>query len=192
MSVEDLITACRFVEVDEHFVAGEAIRHFSCGEADLDDFFRNDVALNTEKMVGRTYAFVREKDGVIVSIFTIATDSINVSVLLNNRRRKIKEMVEKPLRRYPGILIGRLGVNKDLEGLGYGTAIMEYIKLWLMDSVPVGFRFLIVDAYNNPKTLHFYEKNQFYYVFSTEQQEIESSGIATCPTRLMIYDFRSA
>lgn len=192
MSVEDLITACRFVEVDEHFVAGEAMRHFSCGEADLDDFFRNDVALNTEKMVGRTYAFVREEDGVIVSIFTIATDSINVSVLPNNRRRKIKEMVEKPLRRYPGILIGRLGVNKDLEGLGYGTAIMEYIKLWLMDSVPVGFRFLIVDAYNNPKTLHFYEKNQFYYVFSTEQQEIESSGIATCPTRLMIYDFRSA
>lgn len=127
MSVEELITACRFVEVDEAFVAGVAMATFSC---------------------------------------------------------------DKPLRRYPGILIGRLGVNKDLSGQGYGTAIMEYIKLWLMDSVPVGFRFLIVDAHNNPNTLHYYEMNQFYYVFSTEQQEIESSGIESCPTRLMIYDFK--
>lgn len=190
MSVEELITACRFVEVDETFVAGAAMAAFSCGEEDLDDFFHNRIIFNTEKMVGRTYAFVRREDGVVVSIFTVATDSINVSVLPNNRRRKIKETVDKPLRRYPGILIGRLGVNKDLSGQGYGTAIMEYIKLWLMDSVPVGFRFLIVDAHNNPNTLHYYEKNHFYYVFSTEQQEIKSSGIDGCPTRLMIYDFK--
>lgn len=190
MSVEELITRCRFMEVNEAFVASAAMADFVCGEDDLDDFFHNNVIINTDKMVGRTYAFVERESGIIVSLFTMATDSINVSVLPNNRRRKIKEAVDKPLRRYPGILIGRLGVNIKLSGKGYGSAIMEYIKLWLMDSVPVGFRFLIVDAYNNANTLHYYEKNGFRYVFSTEQQEIESSGIASCPTRLMIYDFK--
>lgn len=178
------------MEVNEAFVASAAMADFVCGEDDLDDFFHNNVIINTDKMVGRTYAFVERESGIIVSLFTMATDSINVSVLPNNRRRKIKETVDKPLRRYPGILIGRLGVNIKLSGKGYGSAIMEYIKLWLMDSVPVGFRFLIVDAYNNANTLHYYEKNGFRYVFSTEQQEIESSGIASCPTRLMIYDFK--
>lgn len=190
MSVEELITSCRFVEVNEAFVASAAMADFVCGEDDLDDFFHNNVLINTDKMVGRTYAFVERESGVVVSLFTMATDSINVSVLPNNRRRKIKETVDKPLRRYPGILIGRLGVNIKLSGKGYGSAIMEYIKLWLMDSVPVGFRFLIVDAYNNINTLRYYEKNGFRYVFSTEQQEIESSGMASCPTRLMIYDFK--
>lgn len=191
MSVEELILTCRFVEVDEAFVAGAAMAHFSCGEEDLDDFFRCSVVPNTEKMVGRTYAFVRKEDGKIVSIFTIAADSINVSVLPNNRRRKIRETVDKPLRRYPGILIGRFGVEQTLSHQGYGTAIMQYIKLWLLDSVPVGFRFLIVDAYNNPDTLRYYERNQFDYVFSSERQEIESSGLASCPTRLMVFDFKA-
>lgn len=190
MSVEELISSCRFLEVNETFAASAAMADFACGEDDLDDFFHNNVLINTDKMVGRTYAFVERKSGVVVSLFTMAADSINVSVLPNNRRRKIKETVDKPLRRYPGILIGRLGVNIKLSGRGYGSAIMEYIKLWLMDSVPVGFRFLIVDAYNNINTLRYYEKNGFRYVFSTEQQEIESSGIASCPTRLMIYDFK--
>ena len=32
-------------------------------------------------------------------------------------------------------------------------------------------RFLTVDAYNNPQVLAYYQKNDFSFVFSTEQQE---------------------
>ena len=42
----------------------------------------------------------------------------------------VTENGEKNLRRFPGVLIGRLGTNSKLSGLGYGTAVMDFIKAW--------------------------------------------------------------
>ena len=36
---------------------------------------------------------------------------------------------EKPLRRYPGVLIGRLGVSRDFAGLGIGSEALQFIHL---------------------------------------------------------------
>jgi hypothetical protein len=50
---------------------------------------------------------------------------------------------------------------------------------------------LIVDAYNNEAPLGFYQKNEFLFLFSTEQQEAENLGYdvaKTLHTRLMYYD----
>lgn len=56
-----------------------------------------------------------------------------------------------------------------------------------------GCRFLIVDAYNNEAPLGFYQKNEFLFLFSTEQQEAENLGYdvaKTLHTRLMYYDLK--
>ena len=53
--------------------------------------------------------------------------------------------------------------------------------------------FLIVDAYNNEAPLGFYQKNEFLFLFSTEQQEAENLGYditKTLHTRLMYYDLK--
>ncbi len=34
-----------------------------------------------------------------------------------------------------------------------------------------GCRFIVVDAYNNDRTFHFYEKNGFKPLYKTEQEE---------------------
>ena len=50
---------------------------------------------------------------------------------------------------------------------------------------------MIVDAYNRPTTMAFYEQNGFKTVFSTEQQEKEYRCIeadVSLSTRLMYYD----
>lgn len=48
----------------------------------------------------------------------------------------------------------------------------------------------VVDAYNNEKTLHFYESNSFKYLHASEEEEcryynIENKEIST---RLMYFD----
>jgi hypothetical protein len=50
---------------------------------------------------------------------------------------------------------------------------------------------VIVDAYNTPSTMAFYEQNGFTTVFSTEQQEKDYRHITSetsLSTRLMFYD----
>lgn len=66
--------------------------------------------------MGKSYCFRKNDDPTkIVCAFTVSNDSIRIYDLPRSRKDYMKSLThhEKPLRRYPGILIGRLGVNKD-------------------------------------------------------------------------------
>ena len=79
---------------------------------------------------------------------------------------------QKRLNRYPGILIGRIGVSKDFARQGVGSEVLDFIKEWFADeSNKSGCRFVIVDAVNTPDVLSFYQRNGFRFLFSTELQE---------------------
>lgn len=50
---------------------------------------------------------------------------------------------------------------------------------------------MIVDAYNNPETLRYYERNGFDYLFSSEKQEAlytRNDADEPMQTRLMFFD----
>lgn len=70
---------------------------------------------------------------------------------------------------------------------------MEFIKDWFRDEDnKTGCRFLVVDAYNNFKTLNFYERNGFKFLYKDDEEEksfyhINDSVIAT---RLMYFDLK--
>ena len=85
-----------------------------------------------------------------------------------------------------------LGVSKDFNGQGVGSQLLEFIKFIALVRYPNLIRFLLVDAYNDPFILNFYLKNDFLFVFSTEEQEREylkkSSGEEALRTRYMFYD----
>ncbi len=50
-------------------------------------------------------------------------------------------------------------------------------------------RYLAVDALNNPRTLNYYEKNGFAYLFEDEEQEAVSSKMKLpLKTRYMYFD----
>ena len=50
---------------------------FTCGDADLDDFFHNDAERYSEELMGKTYCWITEqKPHRIVALFTLADDSI--------------------------------------------------------------------------------------------------------------------
>jgi len=95
------------------------------------------------------------------------------------------------LKSYPAILIGRLGVATEFSGQSVGSQLIGFIKEFCIANFPDFVRFLLVDAYNEPAIVEFYQKNKFTPVFSTEEQEKENYRqlpAETLQTRYMFYD----
>lgn len=59
---------------------------------------------------------------------------------------------------------------------------MSFIKIWFTDDNKTGCRFIIVDAYNNEETIHFYQKNNFAFLLKNDELD---------ETRLMIFDLKN-
>ena len=168
--VEEFCFHCPYTEE----VAKEC-HEFHCGEADLDDFFSKDAFEYEEFRMGKSYCIrLNDSPKTIVAIYTVSSDSIRIFDLPRSRRDAMLKITHhrKRLKRYPGILIGRLGVNSEFAHQGIGSQVLDVIKLWFDSSVvKAGCRFLIVDALNKPNVLAFYRKNGFETLFTTEQQE---------------------
>lgn len=186
---------CKFYELTEEILS--RCQPFSCGNADLDDFFRNDATRYAHFLMGKTYCFRLNSDpSKMVCALTVSNDSIRIYDLPRSRRDYMKSLThhEKPLRRYPGVLIGRLGVNSEFAGKGIGSEALDFVKGWFFSSSnKTGCRFVIVDAVNEPRVIDFYQKNGFQPLFSTEEQEFSYTvGKKEIPfrldTRLMYYD----
>lgn len=190
-----LLEQCKFYELTEDILAN--CQPFLCGNDDLDDFFRNDATRYAHFLMGKTYCFRLNSDpSKIVCALTVSNDSIRIYDLPRSRRDYMKSLThhEKPLRRYPGVLIGRLGVSCEFAGKGIGSEALDFIKGWFFSSTnKTGCRFVIVDAVNEPQVIAFYQKNGFQPLFSTEEQEASYTvGKKDIPikldTRLMYFD----
>lgn len=169
------------------------IKNFDCGNADLNDFFCNDALKYQEELLGETYFFRLKKTKQIICAFTISNDSIKVYDLPNNRQKKVKQGIprEKQMKSFPAILIGRMGVDVTFAKQGVGSQVMDFIKSYSLLEFKSRCRFLLVDAYNNEKALAFYQRNEFWFVFSTPEQEKEyyaREGNHELKTRFMCFD----
>ena len=180
---------CEMVILSEE----QIISGFDCGNADLNEFFNRDALEYARQMLARTYFFCHNISDAVVCAFSFSASSIKTADLPGSRRKKVKEYVprEKSLKSYPGILIGRLGVSTEFNGQGVGSQLMDVIKDFCLMRFPDFVRFLLVDAYNEPAVIGFYQKNKFSAVFSTEEQEKETyrqSPSDPLQTRYMFYD----
>ena len=170
------------------------LAQFSCGDEDLDDFFANDAYLYDKQLLGKTYYFAMKGSEKIVGAFTVANDSIKASLISTSIRNKLQRKIPntKRTRSYPAVLIGRIGVASDLKGNNIGSQIVEYIKFWFTRNTnKSGCRYVVVDAYNTKGVLSFYERNEFKYLYATEEEERETFGLAEgehLNSRMMYFD----
>ena len=170
---------------------------FSCGNADLDDFFLNDAKKYAEELMGKTYCWITDaKPHKIVALFTLANDSIKTTYLDSPTKNRINRPIENPKRgrSYPAALIGRIGINTEFQGLHIGSQLISYIKSWFRaEDNKTGCRFLVVDAYNSARTLRFYEKNGFRYLHKDDEEERRYYRIVDeyVSTRLMYFDLKN-
>ena len=186
-----LADKCTFRLLTRELIA--TCKQFSCGYDDLDEYFLKDSPLWADQMYGKTYCFVLKDDPqTIVCAFSLSNDTIRVDLLPNSQRKRfLKEIPkEKRMRRYPAVLIGRLGVDIQFANNGIGTELMQILKFWFVEpDNKAAVRYLAVDALNNSRTLNYYEKNGFAYLFKDEEQEAVSSRMKQpLKTRYMYFD----
>ncbi len=170
---------------------------FQCGDSDLDDFFKNDAYLYSKQLLGKSYIAVTNFGSPkIVCAFTLANDSIKSTMIPKSSRNRLERKVPnaKHTRTYPALLIGRLGVNGEFQrsGLHLGSQVIDYLISWFIHpDNKTGCRFIVVDAYNKPNTLSFYQKNGFHFLYSDEMFEREAFHIdksQSLKTRMMYLD----
>lgn len=171
---------------------------FSCGDDDLNNFFMEDSFLYAEEMLGKTYCWVtKEKPYRIVALITLANDSIKAHKLSSSTRNKVQRTISnaKRGRSYPAVLIGRIGVNEEFQGLHIGSQLLDFVKAWFCHKDnKTGCRFIVVDAYNKQRVLNYYTNNSFRFLFKTEDDEklyYEVAGDTAIHTRLMYYDLKT-
>jgi len=185
----NLVEDCKLFTVSEEHL----ITNFNCGDEELNDFFNNKSFLFKEQLLAMTCFFRHNETGKIVCAFSLSPNALKSSDLPNSRRKKVSEYIprEKTLQSYPAFLIGRLGVSTEFGRQGIGTQLMDFVKTYCRANYPDFCRFLIIDAYNEPSILSFYQKNNFSTVFSTEEQEKEAYKIKpeeVLQTRYLFYD----
>lgn len=172
---------------------------FCCSDKDLDEFFLKDAFLYDTELLGKTYAWIDMEDPrKIIGLITLANDSIKAKFIASSARNRVQRSITNKKRglNYPAVLIGRLGVSADYRGKGYnvGSQILDFVKGWFRSKEnKTGCRFIVVDAYNNEKTLHFYEKNGFKLLYKTEEEErnfLEVPSSEKLETRFMFFDLK--
>jgi GNAT superfamily N-acetyltransferase len=185
----DLNVQCEFITLSVE----RPIVDFDCGDADLNEFFNNEALYYKEQLLAQTNFFRHNETGKIVCAFSLSPNSLKTVDLPGSRRKKVKEYIprEKSLQSYPAFLIGRLGVSLAFGRMGIGLQLMDYIKGYCLATYPDFCRFLLIDAYNNPSILSFYQKCDFFPVFSTEEQERDAYKISVSEplqTRYLFFD----
>lgn len=195
MTIDQLLVECDIIPATKEKLSQS--KTFSCDDDDLDEFFAKDCLLNQQKLLGKTYFFcLRSRPDTIVSAFSLSNDSIRLTNRITDEYKEQflddTELHDKTMKRFPAVLMGRLGTNKEFAGKGYGSAMMDFIKVLFRTNNRTGCRFLIVDALNRPDTLHYYEKNDFRYLIEDERLEAKYMGIGVgrlpLNTRLMYFD----
>jgi len=122
---------------------------FDCGDDDLNEFLLVDSYDNIRNNLYTIFlCFYYE---AVIGFFSLSADSI-----------KVNEKLPVKYSSYPAIKIGRLAVDKGFQNLNVGSMMISWIIGFCRNlSLEIGIRFISVDAYNNEKTINFYENNLF-------------------------------
>ena len=211
MTIQELFNRCDINLLTDQLLLD--CERFTCGdsedEQDLNEFFAQDAIPFQKRLLGKTYVFTQKQTNEeiqmhmpkkIVSFFTLANDSIRLTNKISDEHRELfledTDLRDKTIKRFPGVLLGRLGTHRDFLGQGYGTAVMNFIKSMFTSNNRTGCRFIIVDALNNERTIKYYkEHNGFQFLIEDERLEAKYIGIGVgrlpLNTRLMYFDLLS-
>lgn len=155
---------------------------FSCGDADLDEFFSVDSKDYARELLAVTYALMETNQ--VLAYFSVSNDAIKKEDCPRSAFTRIMKVIphKKRYSSMPAAKIGRIGVRKDLRRSGIGTKILDFLKASFTIGNKTGCRFLIVDAYNDEETRSFYLKNGFLFLTSKDEKE---------ETRIMFFDLKT-
>jgi GNAT superfamily N-acetyltransferase len=129
---------------------------FSCGEESLDDYIKRRASQELKKLISTTFVLTDSPNRIAMGYYTISSYSVDAAVL--------DDAFAKSLPRYPllpATLLGRLAVDLNQKGKGYGGRLLvDSMKVALDTSKRIASMALVVDAMNDD-ALSFYLKYDF-------------------------------
>lgn len=151
------------------------IKSFDCGDADLNDFLREDARNYFESMMAETYLLEDNVAQKTVAYYSLLNDKIvfdpDEKPLWNKLNRNIPN--SKRRRDYPAVKIGRLAVSQDYAGQHIGRMIILQVMMMFSRMRRSGCRFVTVDAY--AKAIPFYQKCGFHFLSQKDEGEATRS-----------------
>jgi GNAT superfamily N-acetyltransferase len=129
---------------------------FDCGVEALGRYLREQAGQDMKKKIAATFVLAGDTPAAIVGYYTLSSTSVNVG--------ELPEHVAGKLPRYPWMpatLIGRLAVDRNYQGSGYGEFLLvDALLRSLISTEQIGSVAVIVDA-KDDKAKAFYEHFQF-------------------------------
>lgn len=132
------------------------------GDKDIDEFIFKDAQRHYEHRMAVTYALSIPPDTQIIAVATLQNDAIRLGE---------KGFDGFPYKAFPAVKIGRLGVLREFQNHGIGSALIEIIIQFMCSANRTGCRFVTLDAYNNERVLSFYKKNNFLRLESKSKRQ---------------------
>lgn len=140
---------------------------FDCGDADLNDFARNDCYRYQAQHLSHTRLARLKTTGQIIGFITLSADNI----VLETKEKKHLFDFHKQVFYFPALKIARIGVILPLAKQGAGESMLRYaigLAYSMNNDLGIGCRFITVDAY--PKSVSWYEKNGFVFNLSCKPE----------------------
>jgi GNAT superfamily N-acetyltransferase len=133
------------------FQSTHDVTRFDCGKVPLNDWIR-DTALRSEGRTSRCYVVAQRN--VVVGFYCIAAGAVQHQ----GAPRKLRQNSPDPI---PVVIIGRLAVDKTLQGRGIGRGMLKDSLLRITKaSELVGARAVIVHAVDQ-ESVPFYARYGF-------------------------------
>jgi ribosomal protein S18 acetylase RimI-like enzyme len=128
---------------------------FSCGQSDLDDWFRRRASQDDKRNIARVFVAVDDELGVI-GFYSLSSFTLSIHDLP-------EEMVRK-LPRYdaiPAALIGRLARDERVRGQGIGELLLaDAVRRILCAGSSIAVFAIVVDA-KDDRAVAFYKRYGF-------------------------------
>jgi ribosomal protein S18 acetylase RimI-like enzyme len=128
---------------------------FSSGVEALDSYLHRQARQDVRKHVAATFALAQADNFQVLGFYSLSATSIRLSDL--------PESVQMKLPKYPvvpAILLGRLAVDRDQRGKGYGELLLMDALKRSLQTRDIGWAVVVVDA-KDENAKAFYEKFQF-------------------------------
>jgi GNAT superfamily N-acetyltransferase len=157
------------------------LKPFDCGRDDVNAYLMESAKSYDKQFLSVTY--ILESVVQTVAFIALTNDRITIeSTPITGRWKKYFYEylpIGKRYISYPAVKIVQLGVDKTFQRKEVGTALIDFVKKWLINNRYTGCRFLTVEGIK--ESLPFYEKNGFYYMTN---EDVDST------TRIMYYDLK--
>ena len=156
------------------------VSSFDCGIEELNGFLRENAIEDLKKRMNVTYVLLHGER--VIAYYCILADRIDTKVdpIRRSMRDRLKRKADYRYTSFPSIKIGRLAVDKDFQSANHcevhlGQLIVNGLKFQYATERQFGCRYLTVDAMNNERTLHFYERNGFIPMIAKPSDDPEAT-----------------